>query len=67
VLSRTWDVRDREVRDRLYRVLYGGRAALEEVMLQAPDNSSPAILHGTKEPSQTPSFQQNEVLLQVAD
>jgi hypothetical protein len=67
VLSRTWDVRDRAVRDRLYRLLYGGRAALEEVMLQAPDNSSPAILHGTKEPSQTPSFQQNEVLLHSGD
>ncbi len=49
LLSRFWDVRDRMVRDRLYRLLYGGRAALEEVMLQAPDDSSPAILNGTQE------------------
>ncbi len=66
-LSRTWDVRDRMVRDRLYRLLYGGRAALEEVMLQAADSSSPDILHGNKEPSQTPSFQQNEVVLHSGD
>lgn len=66
-LSRTWDVRDRMVRDRLYRLLYGGRAALEEVMLQAPDNAVPAILHGTNEPSQTPSFKQNEIVLHSGD
>ena len=67
LLSRTWDVRDSMVRDRLYRLLYGGRAALEEVMLQAQDNTSPAILHGTKEPSQTPSFQRDEVVLHSGD
>jgi hypothetical protein len=67
LLSRAWDVRDRMVRDRLYRLIYGGRAALEEVMLQAPDNSSPAILHGTKEPSQAPSFQRDEVMLHSGD
>jgi hypothetical protein len=55
--SLTWDVRDRKVRDRLYRLLYGGRTALEEVMLQAPKGSLPAIVKGTNEPSQTPSFQ----------
>ncbi len=66
-LSRTWDVRDKMVRDRLYRLLYGGRAALEEVMLQAPDNSSPAILHGIKEPSQTPSFTHGDVVLHSGD
>jgi Permuted papain-like amidase enzyme, YaeF/YiiX, C92 family len=55
--SRRWDVRDRTVRDRLYRLLYGGRTALEEVMLQAPKELSPSVLRGTDEPSQTPSFQ----------
>ena len=67
LLSRTWDVRDRMVRDRLYRLIYGGRAALEEVMLQASDNASPAILHGTKMPSQTPSFQYDDVVLHSGD
>jgi len=55
--SRNWDVRDRAVRDRLYRLLYGGRTALEEVMLQVPKELSPSVLRGTDEPSQTPSFQ----------
>ncbi|MEI6154750.1 MAG: YiiX/YebB-like N1pC/P60 family cysteine hydrolase, partial [Deltaproteobacteria bacterium] len=52
-----WDVSDRKVRDRLYRLLYGGRTALEEVMLQAPKDSFPAIVAGTNELSKTPSFQ----------
>ncbi len=65
--SRAWDVRDRPTRDRLYRLLYGGRAALEEVMLQAPDNISTAVLHGTREPSQAPSFKRNEVVLHSGD
>ena len=65
--SRTWDVRDRAVRDRLYRLLYGGRTALEEVMLQAPKDLSPAVLRGTDEPSQTPSFQMPGGLLHSGD
>ncbi|MBP1747576.1 MAG: hypothetical protein H6Q52_115 [Deltaproteobacteria bacterium] len=54
--SIAWDVKDQQVRDRLYRIIYGGRIALEEVTLQAPKDSLPTILHGTKEPSKTPSF-----------
>ena len=65
--SRSWDVRDRAVRDRLYRLLYGGRTALEEVMLQAPKNLSPSVLRGTDEPSQTPSFQMPGGMLHSGD
>ncbi len=57
VQSRQWDVGEQAVRDRLYRLLYGGRTALEEVMLQAPEKAMPAVVIGTDEPSQTPSFQ----------
>jgi hypothetical protein len=39
--SENWDLNDRASRDRLYRLMYGGRAALEEVMLQAPAGSCP--------------------------
>ena len=39
--SEHWDMNDRAARDRLYRLIYGGRAALEEVMLQAPAGSCP--------------------------
>lgn len=55
--SRQWDVRDKAVRDRLYRLIYGGRTALEEVMLQTKEDAIPAVLVGTDEPSRTPSFQ----------
>lgn len=65
--SLTWDVRDRKVRDRLYRLLYGGRTALEVVMLQAPKDSIPAIVLGTDEPSKTPSFQRAGVELHSGD
>lgn len=34
--SRRWDMGSAATRDRLYRLLYGSRAALEEAMLQAP-------------------------------
>ena len=65
--SRAWDVHDRTVRDRLYRLLYGGRTALEEVMLQARKDSLPAIEPGTNEPSQTPSFQRAGVEFHSGD
>ena len=65
--SRTWDVRDRSVRDRLYRLLYGGRAALEEVMLQASTVSRPTVVHGRNEPSSTPSIIRSGVELHSGD
>jgi len=52
--SRQWRVNDPAVRDRLYRALYGGRAAAEEVMLQHPDRLVPLVT-GVDEPSSTPS------------
>ena len=65
--SRSWDVRERLVRDRLYRLLYGGRTALEEVMLQAAGESIPPIVTGTNEPSHTPSLQHAGVELHSGD
>jgi len=53
--SRHWDVRLDSVRGRLYRILYGSRAAVEEVMLQAPPALVPALVGGDDEPSATPS------------
>jgi len=54
--SQVWNMDDRDVRDRLYRMLYGGRAALEEVMLQAPAESSfPALIKADNVKSVTPS------------
>ena len=65
--SRSWDVHDRKVRDRLYRLLYGGRTALEEVVLQEKKETIPAIVAGTNAPSQTPSFQRAGVELHSGD
>jgi len=53
--SRAWDLNDRIVRDRLYRMLYGGRAALEEVMLQAPAGSYPGLIRAEDVDSVTPA------------
>jgi hypothetical protein len=54
--SERWDMNDRTARETLYRLLYGGRSAVEEVILQAPQNQRPpSLLKGTDEPSATPS------------
>jgi hypothetical protein len=53
--SQGWDMNDRVVRDRLYRLIYGGRAALEEVMLQATAGSFPALIKADDVTSVTPS------------
>jgi hypothetical protein len=55
VQSRHWDMRAPATRDALYRLLYGGRAAVEEAMLQAPVGSVPELVRGDDEPSVTPS------------
>jgi hypothetical protein len=64
--SRNWDVTTSAARDRIYRALYGSRAAIEEVMLQHPDRVT-ALLHGTAEPSVTPSAMSHGVELRSGD
>jgi hypothetical protein len=54
--SEHWDMNEREARETLYRLLYGGRGAVEEIMLQLPvDSTKDPVTLGTDEPSQTPS------------
>lgn len=53
--SEAWDLSRRVATDRMYRLLWGGRAALEEVMLQAPPDLFPALVRATDEASRTPS------------
>ena len=54
--SEQWDMNDRVARETLYRLLYGGRTAVEEVILQAPAEYRPAaLMPETNEPSATPS------------
>ena len=55
VQSRRWDMGQPATRDRLYRLVYGGRAAVEEAILQAPRGTVAALVRGDDEPSSTPS------------
>jgi hypothetical protein len=52
--SRRWDVTGETARARLYRSLYGFRAAVEEVLLHHPDRS-PTLLDASREPVATPA------------
>jgi hypothetical protein len=63
--STAWDLASRDVRDRLYRALYGSRAAVEEVMLQQ-DVITPLYV-GADVPSATPSALSNSVRLHSGD
>ena len=65
--SESWDMNDRAVRDRLYRLIYGGRTALEEVMLQAPAGSFPAFVRGDEVSSVTPAYVFNGRTLHSGD
>lgn len=64
--STAWDLTARDVRDRLYRSLYGSRAAVEEVMLQQPD-SIRTLFVGSPVSSATPSAVSNGVTLHSGD
>jgi hypothetical protein len=64
--STAWNLTDRTVRDRLYRALYGSRAAAEEVMLQHQD-SVETLLIGSPVASVTPAAMSNGVELRSGD
>lgn len=53
--SRGWEMDSPTARRRIYRLLYGARAATEEVMLQAPVGNVTPLLVGVQETSATPS------------
>jgi hypothetical protein len=54
-LSLNWDMKEESSRNWIYRLLYGGRAALEEVMLQVPANKIPSLVLVEDVPSKTPA------------
>lgn len=64
--SQAWPV-DRNSRDRLYRLLYGARAAIEEVLLQLPDSPALALEPGEDEPSAAPSVMIEGVRIHSGD
>lgn len=53
--SHHWDMNAPNAREAVYRALYGGRGAVEEVMLQASPGEIPSRVMGHPEPSRTPS------------
>lgn len=55
VQSRDWDLAQQESRRRLYRLLYGSRTLVEELLLQGAGHELPTVIVGTDEPSQTPA------------
>lgn len=65
--SRGWDMGSRAVRDRLYRVLYGGRTAVEEAILQAPPGALPALLPGEDVASHAPGTEVRGVMVHSGD
>lgn len=66
-LSQRWDPDDRDARDRLYRLLYGSRAVLEELLLQMDDPEPLALTRGVDERSATPSVELRGVTLHSGD
>jgi hypothetical protein len=64
--SRSWNPDDPQAKQRVYRLLYGARAAVEEAMLQHPESST-ALLPGRDEPSATPSAMVHGVRVHSGD
>ncbi len=58
---------DKSSRDRLYRVLYGTRAATEELLLQLPPSDAPGVNIVRDVPSQTPSIEVEGVVIHSGD
>lgn len=66
--SEHWDMNSDASRIRLYRLLYGARAALEEILLQVHlPSGSPGLVIALEERSQTPSVSVRGVTLHSGD
>ncbi len=55
--SRTWDMDNVESRNVSYRILYGMRAAVEEILLQSGHDQFISTMYVSDEPSVTPSVE----------
>ena len=51
----SWPVDDSAVHEAIYRVIYGGRTAIEEALAQTQSASLPSVVHLENIPSETPS------------
>jgi hypothetical protein len=68
IQSQYWDLNAASTRQRLYRLLFGTRMALEEVMLQAPPSVEiPQSIPGSDVASRTPSVRLLGITLHSGD
>jgi Permuted papain-like amidase enzyme, YaeF/YiiX, C92 family len=65
--SERWDMNADASRITLYRLLYGGRTAIEEIMLQTPQAAYPVMIAGRDEPSRTPAADVRKVKIHSGD
>jgi hypothetical protein len=65
--AQQWDMNNQEARTTLYRLLYGSRSALEEVMLQLPREEMLPLMAGVDEPSACPAASVLGVRLRSGD
>jgi hypothetical protein len=62
-----WDMNSTIVKNTLYRLLYGNRIAIEELMLQLPEDKVDPLIMGVDEPSETPSAEILGVIVHSGD
>ena len=65
--SLKWSADSPATRERLYRILYAGRAALEEILLQAPTHGLPALQMGPVGPSPASSITLHGITIHSGD
>jgi len=65
--SQHWPMDSAESRTRVYRLLYGGRAAVEEALLQAPGVTNDLILHPLSDNSAAPGAEVRGVKMHSGD
>jgi|WetSurSiteA1Bulk_404760.scaffolds.fasta_scaffold00922_4 hypothetical protein len=65
--SEQWDMNSDTARITLYRLLYGSRTAIEEIMIQTPQEAYPVMIKGTDMPSQTPEAEVRNVKIHSGD
>ncbi|MDH3268043.1 MAG: YiiX/YebB-like N1pC/P60 family cysteine hydrolase [Ignavibacteria bacterium] len=65
--SRLWDMNSTIAKNTLYQLLYGNRIAIEEIMLQLPENKVDPLIKGIDELSETPSVEILGVIVHSGD
>ena len=65
--SERWPMDSASARQRIYRLLYGGRAAVEEVLLQSPQGANALQVNPASDPSATPGAELRGVMIHSGD